>query len=77
MWKPYRKRCERFVHKHNGKVISIDSILCFQCLEDKDAIVNFIAGSRDFHIQVIDMREDLLVKRARAWAVDLIAKLQS
>lgn len=57
--------------------MAIDSHSCFQCLEDKDAIVNFIAGSRDFHIQVIDMREDLLVKRARAWATDLIAKLQS
>lgn len=48
-----------------------------ECLEDKDAIVNFIAGSRDVHMQMIDAREDRLVTRARSWAADLISSLQS
>lgn len=38
--------------------------------------MNFIAGSRDAHMQVIDMREDRLVTRAREWATDLVNNLQ-
>lgn len=48
-----------------------------ECLEDKDAIVNFVAGSRDVHMQMIDAREDRLVTRARSWAADLVARLQT
>lgn len=51
-------------------------IFNFQCLEDKDALINLIAGSRDYHMQKIDSREDKLIKRARAWASDLISAMQ-
>lgn len=47
------------------------------CLEDKDALANMITGSRDVHMQVIDMREDRLVTRARSWSAELIAALLS
>lgn len=52
-------------------------LFVLQCLDDKDAIVNFIAGSRDMHMQVIDAREDRLVTRARQWATDLVNNLQA
>lgn len=50
---------------------------CNKCLEDKDAISNFIAGSKDYHMQIIDSREDRLVTRGRTWATELIATMQS
>lgn len=48
-----------------------------QCLDDKDALVNMMTGSRDVHLQAIDGREDRLVTRARSWAAELVAALQS
>lgn len=46
-----------------------------ECAEDKDAINNLVAGSKDFHSQVIDAREDSLVSRARRWAENLVDNL--
>lgn len=51
--------------------------MLMQCLEDKDALVSMMTGSRDVHMQAIDMREDRLVTRARSWAAELIAALLS
>lgn len=46
-----------------------------ECMEDKDAIINLVAGMRDFHTQVIDSREDKLSQRAKGWVTDLKIKL--
>lgn len=47
-----------------------------ECMEDKDAIINLVAGMRDFHTQVIDSREDKLSQRARGWVTDFQNKLK-
>lgn len=47
-----------------------------ECLEDKDAIMNLIAGMRDNHMQKIDAREDRLVSRGRQWVSSLIEEMQ-
>lgn len=46
-----------------------------ECMEDKDAIINLVAGMRDFHTQVIDSREDKLSQRAKGWVIDFKTKL--
>lgn len=46
-----------------------------ECLDDKDAIMNLIAGMRDLHMQRIDAREDKLISRARGWISDLTTNL--
>lgn len=46
-----------------------------ECMEDKDAIINLVAGMRDFHTQVIDSREDKLSQRAKGWVTELKTKL--
>lgn len=46
-----------------------------ECMGDKDAIINLVAGMRDFHTQIIDSREDKLCQRAKGWVTDLQTKL--
>lgn len=43
-----------------------------ECTEDKDAIMNIVAGMRDHQMQRIDAREDRLVTRARDWCDHLL-----
>lgn len=46
------------------------------CLEDKDALNNFVVGMKDHHVQKIDEREDRLVVRSKNFVTDLIKELQ-
>lgn len=45
------------------------------CTEDKDAIMNIVAGMRDHQLQRIDAREDRLVTRAREWCDNLLEEI--
>lgn len=46
-----------------------------ECTEDKDAIMNIVAGMRDHQLQRIDAREDRLVTRARDWCDHLLDEI--
>ncbi|KAL5278736.1 LRRC48 family protein [Megaselia abdita] len=46
-----------------------------ECTEDKDAIMNIVAGMRDHQLQRIDAREDRLVTRARDWCEQLLDEI--
>lgn len=45
------------------------------CLEDREAIINLIAGMKDTHTQRIDEREDRLMQRSRDFVENMIDKL--
>lgn len=45
------------------------------CTEDKDAIMNIVAGMRDHQLQRIDAREDRLVTRAKDWCDNLLDEI--
>lgn len=43
---------------------------------DKEALNNALGATHDIHMQVIDNREDLLIKRAREWLNNVATNLQ-
>lgn len=43
---------------------------------DKDNVINICSGSHDYHNLQIDLREDRLVQRAKAWLNDLVSHLE-
>ena len=45
------------------------------CLEDRDAIMNLLAGMKDVHIQRIDEREDRLMTRSKEFIENMVDKL--
>lgn len=45
------------------------------CMEDREAILNLIAGMKDAHIQRIDEREDRLMVRSRDFIENMIDEL--
>ncbi|XP_065356813.1 dynein regulatory complex subunit 3 [Calliphora vicina] len=45
------------------------------CMEDREAIANLIAGTKDCHTQRIDEREDRLMTRSKFFIDDMIDKL--
>lgn len=45
------------------------------CMEDRDAVINLIAGMKDTHTQRIDEREDRLMVRSREFIENMIDKL--
>lgn len=42
-----------------------------ECISDKEAIGSLVAGMREHHMMMIDMREDRLIKRSNGWVVEL------
>ncbi|XP_011190227.1 dynein regulatory complex subunit 3 isoform X1 [Zeugodacus cucurbitae] len=47
------------------------------CMEDREAILNLIAGMKDAHIQRIDEREDRLMVRSRDFIENMIDELNN
>ncbi|XP_067621612.1 dynein regulatory complex subunit 3 isoform X2 [Eurosta solidaginis] len=47
------------------------------CMEDREAILNVIAGMKDSHIQRIDEREDRLMVRSREFIENMIDELNN
>lgn len=45
------------------------------CMEDREAIANLIAGMKDFQTQRIDEREDRLMTRSKTFVDNMIDKL--
>ncbi|XP_046810039.1 dynein regulatory complex subunit 3 [Lucilia cuprina] len=45
------------------------------CMEDREAIANLIAGMKDYHTQRIDEREDRLMTRSKSFIDNMIDKL--
>lgn len=44
-------------------------------MADKEALNNAMGATHDIHMQVIDNREDTLVKRSRTWLETLVNNL--
>lgn len=44
-------------------------------MQDKEALTNALGATHDIHMQVIDFREDTLMRRAREWLADLVNTL--
>ena len=45
------------------------------CMEDRDAVMNLLAGMKDVHIQRIDEREDRLMVRSKEFIDNMVDKL--
>lgn len=45
------------------------------CLEDRDALMNLLAGMKDWHIQRIDEREDKLMNRSKEFIDNMVDQL--
>lgn len=45
-------------------------------MSDKEALSNALGATHDYHLLIIDNREDRLVSRAKKWLNDLVTNLQ-
>lgn len=44
-------------------------------VQDKEILVNALSTSHDYHLLVIDQREDKLVKEVRNWLSNIVENL--
>ncbi|KAK6632612.1 hypothetical protein RUM43_013380 [Polyplax serrata] len=54
---------------------NISKELANQMMQDKEALVNALSTSHDYHLLVIDQREDKLVTKVRGWLSNLVENL--